>query len=85
MHGNNNKHPSERALELTVYDLPDPVQVADAQARRTAGGRWRMLIVMLVCAAPVLASYFTYYVIRDRKSTRLNSSHTDISRMPSSA
>ena len=25
------------------------------------------------------------YKIRDRKSTRLNSSHTDISRMPSSA
>ena len=26
-----------------------------------------------------------YNVMRDRKSTRLNSSHTDISRMPSSA
>ena len=26
-----------------------------------------------------------YYIILDRKSTRLNSSHTDISRMPSSA
>ena len=25
------------------------------------------------------------YFLRDRKSTRLNSSHTDISRMPSSA
>ena len=28
-------------------------------------------------------SYHSYYT--DRKSTRLNSSHTDISRMPSSA
>ena len=28
-------------------------------------------------------AYFAYF--RDRKSTRLNSSHTDISRMPSSA
>ena len=27
----------------------------------------------------------TRYIKRDRKSTRLNSSHTDISRMPSSA
>ena len=27
----------------------------------------------------------TYSLIADRKSTRLNSSHTDISRMPSSA
>ena len=25
------------------------------------------------------------FILRDRKSTRLNSSHTDISRMPSSA
>lgn len=27
-------------------------------------GRWKMLAVLLVCAAPVLASYFTYYVLR---------------------
>ena len=31
------------------------------------------------------ASVSTGYPLRDRKSTRLNSSHTDISRMPSSA
>ena len=34
------------------------------QARRTASGRWKMLAVLLVCAAPVIASYFTYYVVR---------------------
>ena len=27
-------------------------------------GRWQLLGLLLVCAAPVLASYFTYYVIR---------------------
>jgi len=27
-------------------------------------GRWKMLGVLAVCAAPVLASYFTYYVIK---------------------
>ena len=27
-------------------------------------GRLKMLLVLLVCAAPVIASYFTYYVIR---------------------
>ena len=32
-----------------------------------------------------IQSYFLYLVKEDRKSTRLNSSHTDISRMPSSA
>ena len=30
-------------------------------------------------------NFLEYYPIPDRKSTRLNSSHTDISRMPSSA
>ena len=27
-------------------------------------GRWQLLGLLLVCAAPVVASYFTYYVIR---------------------
>jgi hypothetical protein len=36
----------------------------DSAARRTGLGRWKMLGVMLVCAAPVVASYFTYYVVR---------------------
>ncbi len=32
--------------------------------RRTLAGRWKMLAVLLVCAAPVVASYLTYYFIR---------------------
>ena len=56
-------HPSQ-ALGLTVYDLPDPIEAAQEDAARTWGGRWRMVMVMLVCAAPVIASYLTYYVIR---------------------
>jgi len=35
-----------------------------AQTRRTRGGRVKMLLVLLVCAAPVLASYFMYFVVR---------------------
>ena len=35
--------------------------------------------------AHLILARSTYGLIRDRKSTRLNSSHTDISRMPSSA
>lgn len=49
-------------LTLTVHSLPTPQRLLTANARRT--GRWKMLAVLLVCAAPVLASYFTYYVIR---------------------
>ncbi len=58
------KHMPPKALGLTVYELPDPASVADQDANRTAGGRLRMLLVMLICAAPVLASYLTYYVIK---------------------
>ncbi|RYX92081.1 MAG: hypothetical protein EOO28_23465 [Comamonadaceae bacterium] len=44
--------------------MPSMQQVAGGDAGRTASGRWKMIIVMLICAAPVIASYFTYYVIR---------------------
>jgi hypothetical protein len=49
---------------MTVYDLPSPSDVMQVDAKRTAMGRLRMLLVLLVCAAPVVASYFTYYVVR---------------------
>lgn len=52
----------DEPLQLTVHALPG-AEGADARAR-TSKGRWKMLLVMLVCAAPVLASYFTYYVVR---------------------
>jgi hypothetical protein len=64
MQENNQDQHKPQALGLTVYDLPDPVNAADLDARRTAGGRLRMLLVMLICAAPVIASYLTYYVIK---------------------
>lgn len=55
----------DEPLALTVHSLPTPQQALDgAEGRRTALGRWKMLLVMLCCAAPVVASYFTYYVIR---------------------
>lgn len=49
-------------LSFTVHSMPSPG--LDAEARRTASGRLKMLLVLLVCAAPVVASYFTYFVIR---------------------
>lgn len=51
----------DQPLTLTVHavDVPD----LDLH-RRTRAGRWQMLLVLLVCAAPVLMSYLTYYVIR---------------------
>lgn len=55
---------SEHVLGLTVYDLPAPGQALADDARRTRSGRWKMIALLLVSAAPVIASYFTYYVIR---------------------
>jgi hypothetical protein len=47
-----------------VHSLPSPDGAAQGDARRTVSGRWKMRAVLLVCAAPVIASYFTYYVVR---------------------
>jgi hypothetical protein len=54
----------DHPLGLTVHSMPEPAQIAAAQEGRTRGGRWKMLGVFLMCAAPVVASYFTYYVVR---------------------
>lgn len=57
-------------LSFTVHSMPRPdVQGGEQGARRTAKGRWQMLLVLLVCAAPVVASYLTYFVIRPQGRT----------------
>ena len=55
---------SDAPLGMTVHALPQPGEVAQADEQRTHSGRWKMLALLLVCAAPVIASYFTYYVVR---------------------
>ncbi len=50
----------DQPLGLTVHSLPEPGQ----DVVRNTAGRWKMIVILLVCAAPVLLSYFTYYVIR---------------------
>ncbi len=54
----------DQPLDLTVYSLPQADAAAAMSRPDTRAGRWKMLAVLLVCAAPVIASYFTYYVIR---------------------
>lgn len=55
---------TDEPLTMTVHSLPSlgPDAARDAQATRK--GRWKMLLLLLVCASPVIASYLTYYVIR---------------------
>lgn len=53
-----------KPIGLTVYDLPQQTSSSLAESSRKRGGRFYMLLVLLACAAPVLLSYLTYYVIR---------------------
>lgn len=48
-------------VALTVHSLPDP---GEADARRTRSGRVKMLLVLLVCASPVIASYLAFFFYR---------------------
>ncbi len=57
-------------LSFTVHSMPTP-GLADDE-RRTSRGRLKMLLVLLVCAAPVIASYLTYFVIRPQGRTNYN-------------
>ena len=55
----------DEPLGLTVHAMPVPEgTLGQGDAERTRSGRWKMLLVALVCAAPVIASYLSYYVIR---------------------
>jgi cytochrome oxidase Cu insertion factor (SCO1/SenC/PrrC family) len=56
--------PETELVQLSVHSLPDP-----AALQRTRQGRLKMLLVLAVCAAPVIASYITYYVIRPEART----------------
>lgn len=74
MSGSNSSAPGSAAkpdgaspLSFTVHSMPTPA--VDDVGRRTASGRLKMLFVLLVCAAPVIASYLTYFVIRPEGRT----------------
>lgn len=54
----------DEPLGLTVHSLPVPQEAVASDSRRTKVGRLKMLAVLAICAAPVVASYLTYYVIR---------------------
>jgi len=53
----------DQPLNFTVHAMPVPDASAPA-GPNTVAGRWKMLLVLLVCVAPIVASYFTYYVVR---------------------
>ncbi len=62
----------EQALNLTVHDIPRGHASAADEATDTSRRRWgrfKMTLVLLACAAPVIASYLSYFVIRPEGRT----------------
>lgn len=49
-------------LDMSVHQTPQATP--DLIVARTKAGRFKMMVVLLLCAAPVIASYITYYFIR---------------------
>ena len=54
----------DHLLGMTVHSMPRPDSPLSAAGLKRGGGRLKMIAVLLVCAAPVVASYITYYVIK---------------------
>jgi cytochrome oxidase Cu insertion factor (SCO1/SenC/PrrC family) len=46
----------------TTADLTKPAPSGNARGRNA--GRWKLLAVLFVCAAPLIAAYLAYYVIK---------------------
>lgn len=63
MSGSNSSVPgsasSPEPLSFAVHSLPDPRVTGQQRV-----GRWKMLLVLAMCVAPVAASYFTFYVVK---------------------
>ena len=57
-------------LSFAVHSMPSPAEaIADFAPAARRRGRLRALLVLLICAAPVMASYFAYYVVRPEGRT----------------
>jgi len=54
----------DEPLMMTVHSLPQLDQASAQAAASTRAGRWKLLFLLLVSAAPVVASYVAYYVVR---------------------
>ena len=55
------------SMAFTLHGTPAPMR--DYPAAQSRRGRVTMLVILFMCALPVIASYFTYYVIRPQGRT----------------
>ena len=54
-------NPNNKAPNNAPNNAPGNTALSEQQRTR---GRWKLLAVLAVCAAPLIFSYFTYYVIK---------------------
>ena len=86
MSGSNSSAPgsavdeSPAPLSFAVHSMQPPA--LDDDARRTATGRLKMLLVLAICAAPVIASYLAFYVIRPDGRTNYSELITPLRPLP---
>jgi hypothetical protein len=69
-------------VNFSVHSLPSTRDAA--VLRRTERGRWTMVLVLLVCAAPVIASYLAYFVVRPQARTNYSELIAPTRPMPAS-
>ena len=67
-------------LSFAVHSMQPPA--LDDDARRTVTGRLKMLLVLAICAAPVIASYLAFYVIRPDGRTNYSELITPLRPLP---
>ncbi len=72
----------DQVLGLSVHTLPQPEA---ALRQRTRMGRIKMLLVWAVCAAPVVASYLSYYVIKPQGRNNYGSLITPPAPLPAAS
>lgn len=64
MSGSESSRPVDAALEEPVLMTTHDVAGLESDRPSVGLGRFKLLLLFLVCAAPVVASYLTYYVIK---------------------
>lgn len=57
---------SPRSPQVAQTAGPHAAEGPKGSRRR---GRWTLLLIVLICGAPIVLSYFTYYVIRPKGGT----------------
>lgn len=72
-------------VQMSVHSLPSSAPQDELVQQRTRMGRVKMLLVWAICAAPVVASYFTYYVVRPEGRSNYGELITPVREMPRDA